>query len=133
MMTALPMNKQHSSSSSRICTNAEYGCDTAVHWIIRMQMLILGNRSISKCINLSHLSINFLDSHTFRMSSLMFFSFFRFFLFNYITQGFSKSDHHHRSDSAPAVELKPLPKGIICKTLFWLLLLSTLFMPNEIV
>lgn len=38
-----------------------------------------------------------------------------FFLsFNFVTQGFSKSDHHHRSDSAPAVELKPLPKGIIC-------------------
>lgn len=32
-------------------------------------------------------------------------------------QGFSKSDHH-RSDSAPAVELKPLPKGIICTVFF---------------
>lgn len=34
-----------------------------------------------------------------------------YFVFSHLSQGFSKSDHH-RSDSAPNVELKPLPKGI---------------------
>lgn len=32
------------------------------------------------------------------------------FFFAHLNEGFSKSDHH-RSDSAPNVELKPLPKG----------------------